>query len=77
MSRVSIKKVSYGTTKIQQMRRVALDQNLLETLGLVIGDSVRIELDVEHEAVIITRHSDLMHEELAVNTAIRRPRAKR
>jgi len=49
----------------------------LETLGLVIGDSVRIELDVEHEAVIITRHSDLMHEELAVNTAIRRPRAKR
>lgn len=52
---MGLKKVSYGTTRIQKLRRVALDQNLLETLGLAIGDLVRVELDTEHEAVIITR----------------------
>ena len=52
---MSLKKVSYGTIKIQKMRRIALDPNLLETLGLEVGDSVRIELDVEREAIVITR----------------------
>lgn len=52
---MSIKKVSFGTTKIQQLRRVALDAHLLETLGLEIGDTVRVELDIEHETVLITR----------------------
>ena len=52
---MTLRKVSFGTTKIQKLRRVALDQNLLETLGLGIGDLVRIELDTEHEAVLITR----------------------
>ena len=54
---MALKKVSYGTTRIQALRRVALDQNLLDTLGLEIGDSVRVELDTEREAILITRES--------------------
>jgi hypothetical protein len=52
---MTLKKVFFGTTKIQTMRRVALDKNLLDTLGLDIGDLVQVELDVEHEVVLITR----------------------
>jgi len=52
---MTIKKVLYGTTRIQKLRRVTLDKNLLETLGLDIGDLVRVELDTENEAVTITR----------------------
>lgn len=48
-----LKKVSFGTSRIQKLRRVSLDQNILETLGLAIGDMVRVELDLEQEAVII------------------------
>lgn len=71
-----LKKVSYGTTRIQKLRRVALDANLLETLGLAIGDSVRIELDTENEAVTITRVSDPDPERDGTSSA-RRSRAKR
>lgn len=73
---MTLKKVSYGTTKIQKLRRVALDQNLLETLGLRIGDLVRVELDTEHEAVLITRATEPLPE--LVNTPVppRRSRAK-
>ena len=57
---MALKKVSFGTTKIQALRRVALDQNLLDTLGLQIGDLVRVELDTEQESVVITRESRLV-----------------
>lgn len=50
-----INRVYYGTTTIQQLRRVALDQNLLETLGLGIGDHVRVELDVDSGTVVISK----------------------
>ena len=50
-----IDRVSYGTTTIPQLRRVALDQNLLNTLDLRVGDSVRVELDVALGAVLITK----------------------
>lgn len=50
-----INRVSYGTTTIQQLRRVALDQNLLETLGLGVGDHVRVELDVDSGTVLISK----------------------
>lgn len=52
---MSIDKVSFGTTKIQALRRITLDQNLMQTLGLSIGDDVCVELDIQHEAVRITR----------------------
>jgi len=73
---MGLKKVSYGTARIQKLRRVALDQNLLETLGLAIGDLVRVELDTEHEAVIITRVIE-SHPEREDTSTARRPRAKR
>lgn len=34
---------------------MALDQNLLETLGLGIGDHVRVELDVDSGTVVISK----------------------
>jgi hypothetical protein len=52
---MGIKKVSYGTSKIQKLRRISLDQNLMDTLGLSIGDRVFIELDTELEAITITK----------------------
>lgn len=74
---MTLKKVSFGTTKIQKLRRVALDQNLLETLGLEIGDLVRIELDIEHEAVLITRASDQQPELVDPPAPARSSRVKR
>jgi len=74
---VSIKKVSYGTTTIQKLRRVSLDQNLLETLRLEVGDSVRIELDTEQEAVIITRAANAVSSKGNEQKVTRRQRAKR
>jgi len=73
---MALKKVSFGTTKIQKLRRVALDQNLLETLGLGIGDLVRIELDTEHETVLITRAIEARPELVAPPVSPRRSRAK-
>lgn len=49
-----LKKVSFGTARIQKLRRVTLDQNLLMTLGLEIGDFVRIELDTENGTILIS-----------------------
>lgn len=74
---MSIKKVSYGTTTIQKLRRVSLDQNLLETLRLEVGDSVRIELDTEQEAVIITRAANAVSSKGDEQKVTRRQRAKR
>lgn len=73
---MGLKKVFFGTTRIQKLRRVALDPNLLETLGLAIGDLVRIELDTENEAVTITRASDPLPEHEGTAKA-RRSSAKR
>jgi bifunctional DNA-binding transcriptional regulator/antitoxin component of YhaV-PrlF toxin-antitoxin module len=50
-----LRKVSFGTTKIQKLRRVALDRNLLETLGLEVGDTVSVELDTQNGIVLISR----------------------
>lgn len=73
---MSIKKVSYGTTRIQKLRRVALDQNLLDTLGLAIGDLVRVELDTESETITIARALKEPPEQES-HSDLRRSRAKR
>ena len=52
---MSIYKVSFGTTKIQKLRRVSLDSHLLETLQLQEGDAVQVELDVENSTIIIRK----------------------
>lgn len=40
-----ITKVSFGSTKIQRLRRVALDSNLLKTLELKEGDLLEVSLE--------------------------------
>lgn len=57
-----INRVSYGTTTIQKLRRVALDPNLLVTLGLEVGDCVRVELDVDNGAVLISKATHTLQE---------------
>jgi hypothetical protein len=51
----SLKIVSYGTSRIQKLRRVALDPNLLRTLGMREGDVVRIDLDIDTATILIKR----------------------
>ncbi len=51
----SIRIVSFGTSTIQKLRRVALDPNLLTTLGLSEGDTVKIELDVDNATIMIRK----------------------
>jgi len=52
---MSILRVFFGVTKIQKLRRIALDPNLLETLKLKEGDAVRVELDVAAAAIVIRK----------------------
>lgn len=52
---MSIHKVSFGTTKIQKLRRIALDANLLETLQLKEGDDVHVALDVSSGTIVIRK----------------------
>jgi formylmethanofuran dehydrogenase subunit D len=52
-----LKKVSFGTLKIQKLRRIALDPNLLDTLGLHEGDSVKVELDVGTSTILIRKNA--------------------
>lgn len=40
---------------IQKLRRVTLDPNLLTTLGLREGDTVKIELDVDRATILIRK----------------------
>jgi hypothetical protein len=50
-----IKRVSFGTSTIQKARRIALDANLLTTLELQEGDTVKIDLDVESATILIRK----------------------
>lgn len=52
---MSIQKVSYGTTKIQKLRRIALAEHLLGTLGIKEGDVVSVDLDIPTEAIVIRK----------------------
>lgn len=52
---MSIQKVSFGAIQIQKLRRVALDEHLLSTLGLSVGDRVTVELDIESEAIVLRK----------------------
>ena len=53
----SLKIVSFGTSKIQKSRRVALDPNLMTTLGMQEGDMVRVDLDVQSATILIKREA--------------------
>lgn len=51
----SIERVFFGTSTIQKSRRVALDPNLLTTLGLQEGDAVTVELDIHTSTILIRK----------------------
>ena len=55
LTSLSIQKVSFDAVQIQKLRRVALDEHLLVTLGLAVGDRVTVELDVESEAIVLRK----------------------
>lgn len=57
----SIQKVSFGTSTIQKLRRVALDPNLLKTLGLQEGDTVNVDLDVATATILISKSLKTSH----------------
>jgi len=69
----SLKIVSYGTSRIQKLRRVALDPNLLNTLGMQEGDVVRIDLDVDTATILIKQETNI--DKAAKTVAGRRRRA--
>lgn len=48
-------KVSFGTSKVQKNRRIALDPNLLTNMGLAEGDDVLLYLDTDSKAIVIER----------------------
>lgn len=75
--KMALKKVSYGVTKIQKSRRIALDQNLLESLGLNVGDMVRVELDIENEVVLIKAYASVQHKSIHVLNPARSVHAKK
>jgi hypothetical protein len=51
----SLRRVSFGTSTIQKLRRIALDSNLLATLNLKEGDTVKIDLDVATATILIRK----------------------
>jgi formylmethanofuran dehydrogenase subunit D len=65
-----LNKVHFGTTKIQKMRRITLDPNLMKTLDLAEGDSVSVslvvstgEICIEKVAVAAPKQSDNIDDE--------------
>ena len=55
MTKNALTEVSFGTVTIQRMRRVALDPNLLRTLGLSEGDSVEVVLRVDSSEILLRK----------------------
>jgi hypothetical protein len=65
----SIKVVSFGTSTIQKLRRIALDSNLLTTLELQEGDTVKIDLDVASATILIRKDAGSNKPEVGAETA--------
>ena len=65
----SIKVVSFRTSTIQKLRRIALDSNLLTTLELQEGDTVKIDLDVASATILIRKEAGSDKPEVGAETA--------
>lgn len=50
-----MKRITFGTTKIQTLRRVSLDANLLANLGLSENDILSVYLDLENDEIVLKR----------------------
>ncbi|MEM3113108.1 MAG: AbrB/MazE/SpoVT family DNA-binding domain-containing protein [Candidatus Pacearchaeota archaeon] len=48
-----MKRVKFGTLKIQKLNRIALPSPILENLNLNIGDDVELFLDIEKGEIVI------------------------
>lgn len=53
MTKHALTEVSFGTVIVQRARRIALDANLLRTLGIAEGDSVEVVLLVDSSEIIL------------------------
>jgi bifunctional DNA-binding transcriptional regulator/antitoxin component of YhaV-PrlF toxin-antitoxin module len=60
VTKQALTEVSFGTVIVQRARRIALDANLLRTLGIAEGDSVEVVLLVDSSEIILRRASDAM-----------------
>lgn len=58
MTKHALTEVSFGTVIIQRARRIALDANLLRTLGIAEGDTVEVVLLVDSAEIILRRAVD-------------------
>lgn len=65
-------KVSFGTTTVQKNRRVAIDPNLLENVGLEEGDEVHLFFDTNISAIVIEKKK-LQHTDNSSNKDDGRP----
>jgi bifunctional DNA-binding transcriptional regulator/antitoxin component of YhaV-PrlF toxin-antitoxin module len=55
VSKIALTEVSFGTVIVQRSRRIALDANLLRTLGIAEGDAVEVVLMVDSSEIILRR----------------------
>lgn len=55
VTKKTLTEVSFGTVVIQRSRRIALDGNLLRTLGIAEGDCVEVILHVDSSDIILRR----------------------
>jgi bifunctional DNA-binding transcriptional regulator/antitoxin component of YhaV-PrlF toxin-antitoxin module len=60
MAHKLVHEVSFGSTTIQKLRRVTLDQNLLRTLDLEEGDSLEVVLLVDTGEICLRKDSDFV-----------------
>lgn len=56
MTKPALSEVSFGPATIQKLRRIALDSNLLRTLGLEEGDTLEVCLLVETGEIRLRKH---------------------
>lgn len=57
MSQTRLNKVSFGSVSIQKLRRISLDQNLLRTLDLDVGDTLDVILMVDTGEIHLRKSS--------------------
>jgi len=64
----ALTEVSFGTVIVQRARRIALDANLLRTLGIAEGDSVEVVLLVDSSEIILRRATGAEAKAVGVGT---------
>ena len=68
-TKLVLSEVSFGPATIQKLRRIALDSNLLRTLGLEEGDSLEVSLLVETGEIRLRKHIGTKQKSIAKKKA--------